>query len=101
MEEESGVHRRANFPQVLPHKHQVIIMGPDQVFTARHFGSRLGEPSVYSLVNFPEFRIKVTARWHVMKQRPDNLVGESRVELGNFIARKGYALEGVRTAAGV
>jgi len=78
----------------------MVIVGPDQIFRPGRFRRCLSESAVYSLINLPELGIKIAARRHVVKQRPDDFVGEAGVELRDFVARQRNRLKRIRAAAG-
>src|SRR5215471_20749474 len=75
-------------------------MGPNQIFGSGRFGRRLSEAAVYPLINLPKLGIKIAARRHVVKQGPDDFVGEAGVELRDFIARQRDRLKRIGAPAG-
>src|ERR1041384_8882437 len=77
----------------------MVIMRPDQIFASSKFGCDLRELAIDSLVHLPIFRVKITARGHVVKQRPDDLIGKAGIEFRHFITRKGHRLIAMRPAA--
>src|SRR5215472_7778303 len=78
----------------------MVIVGPDQIFRPGRFRRCLSESAVYSLINLPELGIKIAARRHVVKEGPDEFVGEAGVELRDFVARQGDGFKRIGAAAG-
>src|SRR5438445_510486 len=100
MEKETNPGSAARFSQISPHQHQVIVVGPDEVLGGGCFHRRLCELAVYALIKLPIFRVEVAARWHVVKQRPDDLIGEAGIELRYFLLRQRNSLKPIRPPAG-
>src|SRR5258707_3034262 len=85
VQEKADARSAASFPEITAHQHEVIVMRPDEVFRVCVLHCDLREFAVYALVELPEFRIEIATRGHVVKQRPDNFIGEAGIKLRHFL----------------
>src|SRR5579885_3073623 len=99
MQEESDLALTRHLPQVLGDQHQMIVMHPYEVFAVRGMPGSRSKLPIHSFVDFPVIGIEVAPRWHVVKQRPNDLVGEAPVELRNFVFGENNSLQLVGPAS--
>ena len=62
------------------HPHEVIVVDPDEIVRRRDPHDRVGEALVHGLVRRPVRRVEVRQGNQIVKQGPDDLVGEAGVE---------------------
>ncbi len=77
----------AGLAQVMPHQHQVIVVGPDKVLGVGVLRRRLGKFAVDSLIDLPIFGVEVATRRHLVEQGPNDFVGKTRIEFRDFLRR--------------
>jgi hypothetical protein len=75
----------ANLPR---HIHQLVVLYPDHVIGLRGFQRSGGETLIDLEIELPVARCEVAARLKIVKEGPQDLVGETFVEVGLLLGRE-------------
>src|SRR5262249_16103759 len=81
VKEEGDSRTNSERPQLPGHRHQVIVVHPDEIVYARMSGRGRREHAIDRFVGQPVTRFEAAKRRLVVEQGPDDLVGESVVEV--------------------
>ena len=81
MQEKSHAGAHSRFPQGRRRQHEVVVVDPDKVVFLRGFRDHLGELAIHLLIGLPVLGIEIATRRHVVKQRPDDFIGEAGIKL--------------------
>ena len=77
MKEKSDFAHNTHSPQLFGHEHKLVIMDPDVIVGPGISSNNPGKFMVHLLINVPVSRIENAARDKIMKEGPDNFIGES------------------------
>ena len=88
----------------LPHgfggEHEVIVMHPDKVVVGGGLRDNPSKLTIHLLIDFPILGVEIAARRHVVKQRPDDFVGEAGIELRDLFFGQRDRAQGVGAVLG-
>ena len=65
--------------QSLAYLHELVVVDPDQVARSRGLFDSIRKLAIDALVEFPIPRIEVAARLQIVKERPNDFVGEALI----------------------
>ncbi|MNC84566.1 hypothetical protein D3C83_01220 [compost metagenome] len=93
VQEEPRAGSRAEAAQFRSNVHQVIIMHPDEIPRRARFVHCPRELAIHLTVGAPVRGIKVAQQLHIVKQRPDDLVRKTLVEIAHLFRGERHALQ--------
>ena len=77
MQEKSHAAAYSRLPEGRRRQHEMVVMDPDKVVFLSGFRDHLGKFAIYLFIGRPVLGVEIATRRHVVKQRPDDFIGEA------------------------